>query len=50
MTKDSRSQYSKAQQSNGVNNHLRGSRMNESACSSPLHIGRSERARMPDPP
>ena len=27
-----------------------GSRMNESACSSPSYFGRSERAKMPDPP
>ena len=33
------SRYSSAQQSNGVNNHLCGSRMNESACSSPAYFG-----------
>ena len=44
------SRYSSAQQSNGVNSHLCGSRMNESACSRPLYFGRSERAKMPEPP
>ena len=39
-----------AQQSNGVNSHLCGSRMNESACSIPSYFGRSERANSPEPP
>ena len=33
------SRYSSAQQSNGVNSHLCGSRMNESACSMPSYFG-----------